>query len=106
MKIYKTFLVIGGEGAVVKMDTIENEGRYWLVPTWIDAKGGTVSTPERVIPLDQFEHQTSGGDIADFVVNSPIPKKVFHCVDPATEAPEYEIYLSPGLQSPDDKPSH
>ena len=38
-KIFKTLVSIeGGGGSVFQMDTIEYEGKKWLVPKWLEAR--------------------------------------------------------------------
>lgn len=58
-------------------DTIEHEGRKWLVPIWLHNDATGTSKPERIICLDLLEHQKSNGLRFDFVLTRPMPKDAF-----------------------------
>ena len=67
-----------GGGEIYKADTIEHEGKMWLVPQWLEAPSEGWKIPERIVLLDSLPHQkTLGSSFGDFVLNSPIPKAVF-----------------------------
>ncbi len=63
-------------GKVYKMDTIEHDAKFWLVPEWLESQDGDWTQPARIILLDTLPHQKSGGTFGDFVLNRPIPKNV------------------------------
>ena len=66
------------EGIIYKVDTIEYQGKMWLVPEWFDNPLGGWRKPVRIICLDVLPHQkTPGNPEADFVLNAGIPKSVF-----------------------------
>lgn len=77
MKILKTLVSIEGEGNLYTCDTIQYEGKMWLVPQWIDTLGTGKSMPVRIIQLDVLPHQKSSFAGHDFVLTYPIPKAVF-----------------------------
>jgi hypothetical protein len=80
MKILKTMMAISDaeDGRIYKVDTIEHEGKFWIVPEWIDNKVTGWSSPTRIILLDVLPHQKSPGGPADFVLNYGMPKSVFY----------------------------
>ncbi len=97
MAVFKTYITING--AIAIMDTVEIQGRFFLVPQWFDLPAENKSVPERLVPLDQFDYSEIQGSVR-FVVERPVPKRVFDCADPSQEAPGYEVILGPQIQSP------
>ena len=75
MKIAKAYVVI--DGGLYKVDVIEFEGRFWLVPEWLDMPAQGVSMPRRIVSLETIPHQRIEGGNPEFVVNDPVPKAVF-----------------------------
>lgn len=70
-KIYKTMVAQGG--AILKMDTIHHDGRYWLVPDWLVSPDGMKMKPRIAIDMTAIRHDTLGSPMGDFLVNSPLP---------------------------------
>lgn len=80
MKIYKTLMFFSDSdpGHIFACDTIESDGKFWLVPDWLDNIATKKRTPIRMICLDGIKHQrVAVGKPSDFVLNEPIPKCVF-----------------------------
>jgi len=80
LKIYKTMVYFSDDthGNIYKVDTIEYEGKYWLVPEWLESPQEGLTMPKRIILLETLQHQKNiGGAISDFVLNDGIPKAVF-----------------------------
>ena len=104
MKIYKTTVAISGDpeyrGQVLRMDTIEYEGKMWLVAMWLDSPTGEFSMPERIICLDTLPHQTSGMKNVDFLLFDPIPKAVLDGHIPEESELEYVVIERPNLKFP------
>ena len=98
MKIFKTMLT--SDGNIQFMDTIEYEGKMWLVPEWLDSISLRVSTPLRIIGLDAFVHQKMPGNPADFLVELPIPKSVFEGQIPPELKGVVQIVESPDIRFP------
>lgn len=87
MKIYKTAALVytsyveGDDKPTVEgytyFDTIEYEGKFWLVPDWIYNTNEGWKRPERIICLAQLPHKKvapqDGIPEADFVLGYPIP---------------------------------
>jgi hypothetical protein len=93
MRIFQTLLAIGDDGYVYRMDTIEYEGRVWLVPAWLESRATGGRKPERMICLDNLPHQRI--DPQDSPVDSPIH---FRLVDPIPKT-VLEGRVPPGLES-------
>lgn len=74
MKIFKT--LVPAEDGLFSCDTIEYEGKLWLVPEWFDEtpKKG-YSRPVRIICMETLEHSAPFGE-NDYVLKDPIPKAV------------------------------
>ncbi len=104
MKIYKTIVIFSGDettqGAVHTMDTIEHEGQFWLVPEWIVSQSEGWTMPARIILLDTLDHQKSGGEQYDFVLNGPIPKAIVSGETEPEPDSEYVVVERPNIQFP------
>lgn len=85
---------------VDKIDTIEHEGRLWLVPIWIDLPQGQGTMPLRLIPLDRLPHQKSNAGEWDFVVSKPIPKELLYEAVPSQIAEQYGVVEHPNIRIP------
>jgi hypothetical protein len=86
MKVLKTVVMIKESGAIFECDTIIYQGKKWLVPMWIDTPALKLTTPTRIILLDNLPHQKAGPQQkADFVLNTPIPKSVWNGIQPQPE---------------------
>lgn len=95
MKILKT-LVPADDGLFV-YDTIEYEGKLWLVPEWIDGiptKG--YSKPARIICLTVLPH-SQGAAGADYALNNPIPKSVWQGHVPPELKNMYVVIENPDI---------
>mgnify|MGYP001579347307 FL=1 len=86
------------DGMIYKMDTIEYQGKMWLVPEWLDNALEGWRKPARIICLDALPHQKSSGGPADFVLNAGIPKSV--CDGQIQTQPE-DLYIV--IERPDIK---
>lgn len=87
MKIYKTAALVikyveSDEKSTVEgyvyFDTIEYEGKFWLVPKWIYNTNEGWKQPERIICLAQLPYTKVPSENpisteADFVLGYPIP---------------------------------
>jgi len=96
-KILKTFVILGSEIHIT--DTIEHEGKLWLVPIWLDTPDGKWTMPARIIRLDTLAHQKMSGQ-ADFVLSGPMPKELFADQTPKTPIPGFEYHELPAIRFP------
>ena len=100
MKIFKTFITFtdAEPGKILKCDTIEFEGKFWLVPEWLEKAAIGEMQPLRIICLDLLPHQKiQRGTPADFVLNDPIPKCVFDGEIPPQTTLNFRILESPEI---------
>ncbi len=101
-KIYQTLIYYeGGTGEIFCIDTIEYDGKMWLVPRWLEAPSEGWKTPERIILLDSLDHQATPADFeADFVLNLPVPKDVFEGRIPKGSEGEFVVIERPDVKIP------
>jgi hypothetical protein len=62
MTVRKTF-VLTDDGEARTVDTIEHEGKLWLVPYWLETPLPGVRKPIRLIRMDSLPHQFLGHDL-------------------------------------------
>lgn len=72
------------DGKLYKVDTIEHQGKMWIVSEWLDNPLAGLRKPTRIILLDLLPHQKSSGGPADFVLNDGMPKYIFDGQPPRT----------------------
>jgi hypothetical protein len=109
MKILKTAVALEGDnsGSIYQMDTIEWQGKNWLVPQWLEAPQLGYSIPARIICLDYLPHQkTAGGNFGDFVLNQPLPKAMFEGPLPKTPTALPAVIERPDIRFPIPKGIH
>jgi hypothetical protein len=86
------------DGGMTHCDAVEYDDTIWLVPKWIDAPGG-YRTPERMIRLDQFEHQMfPAPSPINIAMNEPVPRQLFSGeLTPALKE-KYQLYDRPDFR--------
>jgi hypothetical protein len=106
LKIYRATLVIRIDDThhVAFMDVIEFEGKFWLVPEWLDNASLGVSMPVRIISLEKIRHSRSAGH-PEFVVDDPIPKSVSDGPIQPAEAHGFVVKERPAIQFPFNLPN-
>lgn len=98
-KIFKAMVPF--QGSTQKVDVIEHEGSFWLVPLWHDSETEEWTEPAFLIPLDRLAHQRStGGAEWDFVVNEPMPKEFWTDYIPTQLAQQYGLITNTGIRLP------
>jgi hypothetical protein len=99
---YKATVIINNYGVheVHMVDVIEYEGRFWLVPEWLDNRAQKTTTPVRIISFDRVAHHRMKGMNPEFVVEFPIPKSVFEGRPSPEEAKQYEVFERPSIVIP------
>lgn len=102
MKMFTTMVFFSDvdDGSIYKMDTIEHEGKMWLVPEWLDNARGGWRKPARIICLDVLPHQRTPGGPADFVLNAGIPKAVCDGQLPQQQEDLYVVIEAPDIKFP------
>jgi hypothetical protein len=100
MKILKT--MVGAGNKILQCDTIEHEGKIWLVPKWLASPAEGVQRPERIVRIDLLPHQKldrkPGGIPADYVLNVPIPRDVLDGPILPGKGSEFEVVPQPDIQ--------
>src|SRR5260370_7171794 len=90
VRIFKTVIAVGA--ALLRMDTIEFQGLFWLVPEWLGELNEGLINPTRIKCLAGLRYQdllTDTETSDDFSVNVPIPK-FLHEGHP--QSPQTSIY--------------
>ena len=101
MKIRQTLISFEGENDIFQIDTIEYDGKWWLVPHWLEAPSEGWKTPARIILLDSLDHQAAPADFeADFVLKSPMPRDVFEGRIPKKSKGEFVVIERPDVKIP------
>lgn len=100
-KIYQTLMYYEDGAGTFCIDTIEYDGKLWLVPEWLEAPTEGWKTPARIILLDSLDHQTeSSGVPADYLLKSPMPRDVFEGRIPKGSEGEFVVIERPGVKIP------
>lgn len=101
MNIFKTG-VGTDNGTILQCDTIEHEGKLWLVPEWLDEPARGVSKPRRIIRMDLLPHQSMLGTNyrLDYILNDYMPRAVLDGTAPPEQANQYEIVELPEIEVP------
>lgn len=104
MKIFKTMGGIDDSNTVDIIDTIQYQGKLWLVPKWLDYPDLGVRKPARLIRIDSVPHQKlkpGSGYPADLLLSVPVPRSAVdgHSTQPGP-AGEFEVVLMPDIAVP------
>jgi hypothetical protein len=95
MKIWKTLCAVEGLAGIPKpYDTIEYEGKKWIVPRWLAQHALGCETPERIIQLDNLQYHEVDGL---FVLDGRLPKSVFEGNDPSQIEAPYIVQFLPDV---------
>jgi hypothetical protein len=102
MKIFQTVAMNPETGALEKCDSVEFEGKLWLIANWYDIPARGVRQPARLIRFDTLPHQTMTNPAygADYVLNYPIPKELFAFETPKQAVPGFEYVEMPEITFP------
>ena len=109
LKISKAYVVIAeadGKHAIYYADVIDYEGKFWLVPQWIDMPAQKSTTPLRIVSLETMKYHHLPGRKPEFVVQNPVPRYVFDGQIPSEKAAEYIVIESPDIRIPRDMTHH
>lgn len=98
----KTVMIMSGSD-VLEMETIEFEGRYWLVPNWFLSPDGQTMRPLRIIaPRFAPGYKPIAGLAALEIFRAlPLPKTLLEQgVIPSELSPVVEVRESPDIVVP------
>jgi hypothetical protein len=96
--IFKTMVSDGS--SLFPVDTIEHEGRLWLVLRWLYPPSREWRAPERLICISNLGFQdlrNMPNAPADFSVPVPLPKVLFETI-PTLPAEQYIVIEHPRLR--------
>jgi hypothetical protein len=95
-KVFKTVVAEKDGGSIRECDTIEHEGRLWLVPSWIDNRQAGYSSPAQIVGPAAHRFQAMGP--GRYLLDGPVPRAVLDGqARPNTHA-EYEVILRPTIR--------
>ncbi len=97
---FKTMVMLADKPEMVIADTIEFEGKLWLVPKWLEYPEERCSRPERMVRIDQFDHQEMKGWAAQVLLRTPIPTVVLRGAIGAQMPAGFEIRFQPDVSLP------
>ena len=101
MKIYTTMVFIrrGRNTKLGKCDTIEHEGKLWLVPEWLEVPSAEVKTPKRMVCIADLQYQVlkPGAPYGDFLLKESMPKDVLDGKTTKHGDKHYLVVEYPGL---------
>jgi hypothetical protein len=100
VRLFKALVWVEGNSQLLTCPAIEWESRVWLVPRWIEMPSEGYGKPERLILMEQFQHQKiPDGNPADFAVNVPIPRDLFDAdpIPPEAKA-RYVVVEKPDIK--------
>jgi hypothetical protein len=104
MKIMKTLVCLEGTSRIIRVDTIEHEGKLWLVPKWLVSPVEGVQRPERIVRMDLLQRQKTtlrkDGKSADYLLNIPMPESVLLGLFQHGKDSKYEVVPTPDIQIP------
>ncbi len=103
MKIYQTLVRFLEGGETTEVDTIEYEGKLWLVPEWFYMPTEGVTIPARIIQLDSLAYQIVESPIVDcpnvdYVLNDPLSIKLLNGLTQTQEGLEVVVLIRPDIQ--------
>ena len=96
MEVFKTRAYLHDDLALaypVHIDTICQQGIWWLVPSWASPHGGGGPVPEVVVRLTGLSHEEVEGKPYRFFLHRPIPKAVLD----GKEQAGYVVAKNPAL---------
>ena len=99
-EIKQTMIVLSGSGGIMTCDTIFHEGKFWLVPEWLENHTESYRFPKRLISLDSFEYQKQGGHSYSFVINKPIPIEIYNGQTEELKGKKYSVLSCPDIRFP------
>jgi hypothetical protein len=96
--IFKTMVSDGSK--VFPVDTVEHEGKLWLVLRWLYPPSKEWREPERLICISNLRFQdlrAMPNNPADFYLPGPLPKVLFESI-PKLPAEQYIVIEHPRLR--------
>ena len=102
MQIFKTtvtFIDLDALGFRVDVDTIEYEGKLWLVPEWNDTTDGVWTKPTRIICLEKLPLRKNDPVLsADYELECPMTKAILGGHVPQESTLVFVIVENPDIE--------
>ena len=99
MTFLRTMFGMDDSGEILIADTIEHEGKLWIVPEWLYAQKEGWQTPARIIQVDCLKHQKMPDDYpADLLLNNPMPRAVLDGNPSPEQAKQYVVVERPDIR--------
>ena len=101
-RVYKTVVFVGSPSTLHTIDTIEHEGRHWLVGGWLENPASGYRIPARLICPVRLGFQPNANPLPqgpDFSISGTLPKAVVDAFLPIG-APDFEVLERPDLRFP------
>jgi hypothetical protein len=76
MAIYTTIIHCEDDGSAHSVETVEYEGKLWIVPRWIEGPIPGTIAPERIICVDGLVQKTGPHLRADYFLPSPLSRDI------------------------------
>lgn len=99
LRIFQARVIVDGQDA--RCDAIEHEGRFWLVPNWLEYTQEGLSIPARAIGLRSIPHIQMKPDANvdyDLLIGVSLPKFLFDDAPLPPKARGYEILEKPDIR--------
>jgi hypothetical protein len=75
MTILKAAVPSGPE--VLTCDAVFHEGKYWLVPEWLEDNESGSRVPARLVCISNLRHQVHlDSEVHQLTVNEPVPREI------------------------------
>jgi hypothetical protein len=101
MQLLKTKMTLDDKSEHL-VDTIEYEGKTWIIPHWFENTVRGTKIPTRIVAIDALPHKKnpSGSPDGDFVVTAPFPKAVFDGYASEEMKTQFDVIDRPSLKFP------
>jgi|HubBroStandDraft_6_1064221.scaffolds.fasta_scaffold524342_2 hypothetical protein len=101
-RIYTASIVVEGGETESSVSVIEHDGKFWIVPQWLENKTKGWRKPERLICLSDLPHQVlrDGSPQGQFRVTAPIPMSVLSGPAQPEATAELRVIHRPDIQFP------
>ena len=98
MKIFQAHLLVTGDtDEHCSMDVIEHDGKFWLVPDWLEDGTGRVMKPVRIVSFETMDYERMAGGNPDFFIADPVPRAVVDGCAPPEVAGKYVVIEDPDI---------
>lgn len=111
MKIEKTFVAVNdlanNTSRIVIADTIEHEGKKWLVPEWLEAPSEGWKKPARIICIESLPYTRAPKNYpGDHLLTTPLSTDVLDGKSNTVEGVEIDVIEAPDITFPIPKGIH